>query len=267
MKKLMIVMITGFLVFGFLAGNSASAVSNKSIGWGFKKGSGGKQAEAGKAYDELLEKYGAFYKDSPGKKVLYMTFDNGYENGYTEKILNVLKEEKVPAAFFVTGHYLNSAPDLVKRMVDEGHIVGNHSWSHPDLTTVTDEKLRKELDLVKEKTAEITKQKNMSYLRPPRGVFSERTMKVAKEAGYTHVMWSLAFVDWHTDSQKGWKYSYDNIMRQIHPGAVLLLHTVSKDNAEALQKVIQDLKKQGYTFKSLDYYEMGKGAESPLLTP
>jgi peptidoglycan-N-acetylmuramic acid deacetylase len=266
MKKFVIVLLTGILIASLFA-SSASAISNKSIGWGFKKGSGGKQAEAGKAYDDLLKEYGAFYKDSPDNKVLYMTFDNGYENGYTEKILNVLKEEKVPAAFFVTGHYLNSAPDLVKRMVDEGHLVGNHSWSHPDLTTVTDEKLRKELDLVKEKTAEITKQKTMSYVRPPRGVFSERTIKVAKDAGYTHVLWSLAFVDWHTDGQKGWKYSYDNIMKQIHPGAVLLLHTVSKDNAEALQRVIRDLKKQGYTFKSLDYYELSRSGENPLLTP
>ncbi|MGD6966120.1 delta-lactam-biosynthetic de-N-acetylase [Rossellomorea vietnamensis] len=268
MKKVLTVIVAAFLTFGIIDGNTqASQVPNKSIGWGFKKGSEGKQAEAGKTYDDLLKKYGAFYKDSPDKKVLYLTFDNGYENGYTEKILDVLKEEKVPAAFFVTGHYLNSAPDLVKRMVKEGHIVGNHSWSHPDLTAVSDEKLRKELDMVKEKTADITKQQTMAYLRPPRGVFSERTMKLAKDAGYTHVLWSLAFVDWHTDSQKGWQYSYDNIMKQIHPGAVMLLHTVSKDNAEALEKVIKDLKKEGYTFKSLDYYEMSKDGRNPLLTP
>ncbi|MGD6801014.1 delta-lactam-biosynthetic de-N-acetylase [Rossellomorea vietnamensis] len=268
MKKVLTVIVAAFLTFGIIDGNTqASQVPNKSIGWGFKKGNEGKQAEAGKTYDELLKKYGAFYKDSPDEKVLYLTFDNGYENGYTGKILDVLKEEKVPAAFFVTGHYLNSAPDLVKRMANEGHIVGNHSWSHPDLTAVSDEKLRKELDMVKEKTAEITKQQTMAYLRPPRGVFSERTMKLAKDAGYTHVLWSLAFVDWHTDSQKGWQYSYNNIMKQIHPGAVMLLHTVSKDNAEALGKVIKDLKKEGYTFKSLDYYEMSKNGRNPLLTP
>ncbi len=139
-------------------------------------------------------------------------------------------------------------------MNKDGHIIGIDSWHHPDLTQVNDEKLREELKMVKEETARLTKQKEMNYLRPPRGIFSERTLKLAKEEGYTHVMWSLAFVDWQTDNQKGWQYSYDNIMKQVHPGAVLLLHTVSKDNAEALPKAIKDLKKQGYRFKSLDDY-------------
>jgi peptidoglycan-N-acetylmuramic acid deacetylase len=238
------------LLFSFTV--EANAVSNSKIGWGFKKAENGEPAQAGKAYDELLQKYGAFYKADPNKKEIYLTFDNGYENGYTEKILDVLKKEKVPATFFVTGHYLNSASELVKRMVKEGHIVGNHSWHHPDFTQVSDQRVKEELQKVKDKTAELTGQEKMEYLRPPRGVFSERTLKLAKEEGYTHVFWSVAFVDWKTDQQKGWKYSYDNIMKQIHPGAVILLHTVSKDNADALEKAIQDLKKQGYTFKSLD---------------
>ncbi len=252
MKQAKILIMAILLMFTVTA--QAYAVSNESIGWGFKKGGDGEQAQAGKAYDDLLAKYEAIYKDSPDEKVLYLTFDNGYENGYTEQILDVLKKEKVPATFFVTGHYLESAEDIVKRMVKEGHIVGNHSWYHPDFTRVSDERLKEELRKVKEKTAEITGQKEMKYLRPPRGVFSERTLQLAKEEGYTHVMWSLAFVDWYTDKQKGWQYSYDSIMAQVHPGAIILLHTVSKDNADAIGKVIQDLKKQGYTFKSLDEF-------------
>jgi peptidoglycan-N-acetylmuramic acid deacetylase len=143
-------------------------------------------------------------------------------------------------------------------MVEEGHIIGNHSWHHPDMTTISDQRIREELQKVKDKTKELTGQKEMKYLRPPRGVFSERTMQIAKEEGYTHVFWSLAFVDWNVNAQRGWQYSYDNIMRQIHPGSVLLLHTVSKDNADALEKVIQDLKKRGYKFKSLDEFPKKK---------
>lgn len=249
------IMYSSFAVlFFFSFAYPAMSASNQAIHWGFKKGSDGQQAEAGRELDKLLADHGAFYKGSAKEKVLYLTFDNGYENGYTKSVLDTLKKENVPAAFFITGHYLKSAPDLVKRMNKEGHIIGNHSWHHPDLTQVSDEKLKEELALVKKETARITKQKQMTYLRPPRGIFSERTLKVAREEGYTHVMWSLAFVDWQTNNQKGWQYSYDNIMKQIHPGAVLLLHTVSKDNAEALPKAIKDLKKQGYHFESLDDY-------------
>lgn len=248
-RRTLIVWISTLLLACFMA-TPASALSNQPIHWGFKKAQNGKPAEAGQEYDELLAKYGSYYKGPSNKKILYLTFDNGYENGYTAQILDVLKKEHVPAAFFVTGHYLKTAPELVQRMVKEGHIVGNHSWSHPDLTQVSDEKLKLELKKVKEKTAKLTKQKEMNYMRPPRGILSERTLALAKEEGYTHVLWSLAFVDWQTNNQKGWKYAYQNIMAQAHPGAILLLHTVSKDNAEALEKVIQDLKKKATNLKA-----------------
>ncbi|WP_343802116.1 delta-lactam-biosynthetic de-N-acetylase [Bacillus carboniphilus] len=235
-----------------LVTHTTYAVSNESIGWGFKKARNGQPPDAGAKYENLLAKYDAFYKGSPDEKVLYLTFDNGYENGFTPQVLDVLKEEQVPAIFFVTGHYIRTEPELLKRMVNEGHIVGNHSNSHPDFSRTSDDQIRRELAYVKDEVEKITGQKHMNYLRPPRGIFSERTLKVAKEEGYTHVFWSLAFIDWKVKEQKGWKYAYDSIMAQIHPGAILLLHTVSKDNADALQKVIQDLKKQGYRFESLD---------------
>jgi peptidoglycan-N-acetylmuramic acid deacetylase len=229
-----------------------AAVSNQPIHWGFKKAVNEQPAEAGAQYDQLLAKYGAFYKGSPDTKTLYLTFDSGYENGQTPKILDVLKKEKVPATFFVTGHFLESQKELSKRIVKEGHIIGNHSWHHPDFTAVSDERIREELAKVKNRTKEITGQKEMKYLRPPRGVFSERTMQIAKEEGYLHVFWSLAFVDWNVNQQRGWQYAYGNIMRQAHPGCVMLLHSVSQDNADALEKAIKDLKKKGYKFKSLD---------------
>ncbi|CAM3949307.1 delta-lactam-biosynthetic de-N-acetylase [Mesobacillus zeae] len=264
--RLMIVLIAAIAM--IVPGYSTQAhaeYSNKPIHWGFKKAKEGRQADAGKPLEKILEKHGAVYKGSPERKEIYLTFDNGYENGYTDKVLDVLKKEKVPAAFFVTGHYLETAEEQVYRMAKEGHIIGNHSWHHPDMTRTSDAKLKKELESVREKTAELTGNKQMVYLRPPRGVFSERTMNLAKELGYTHVFWSLAYVDWNTDSQKGWRYSYENIMRQIHPGAILLLHSVSKDNADALEKVIKDLKKQGYTFKSLDQYMLGETLKEPML--
>ena len=226
--------------------------SNKSYGWGFVKSKNSFPPDAGPELDAIVEKHAAIYKGDPKKKTLYLTFDNGYENGYTAQMLDVLKKHKVPATFFVTGHYLNSAGDLVKRMVEEGHIIGNHSWSHPDLTTMSEEKIIEELDRVKERTEELTNQEGMSYLRPPRGVFSPRTIEIAKKAGYTHIFWSLAYKDWDVNNQKGEDYAYQQVMKQIHPGAVMLIHSVSKDNADALERIIVDAKKQGYSFKSLD---------------
>lgn len=270
MKKegcLMIKWIKLFVVIIVLFSGSAAvyATSNKPVHWGFKKGKNGEQADAGEEYEQLLHQYGGFYKGSKDEKVVYLTFDNGYENGYTKKILDVLKKEKVPAAFFVTGHYLQTEPELIKRMVDEGHIIGNHSWSHPDMTKVDKERLVRELSLVADETAKISGQKQMHYLRPPRGILSERTLQLANEEGYTHVMWSLAFKDWDVDKQRGWKFAYDQIMKQIHPGAVILLHSVSKDNAGALGKAIKDLKKDGYQFKNLDYFMVKEKIKNPAL--
>jgi peptidoglycan-N-acetylmuramic acid deacetylase len=249
----------------FQGWSEASVYSNKPLHWGFSKSKNHEPASAGKELDELLAKYDSFYIGHTKEKHIYLTFDNGYENGYTEKVLNVLKEKKVPAAFFVTGHYLKDQPDLVKRMVREGHIVGNHSWHHPDLTQVSGERLKEELGKVKEEYKNLTGRDDMRYLRPPRGIFSERTLALSKQEGYTNVFWSLAFVDWKTDQQKGWRYAYDHIMKQIHPGCILLLHTVSRDNAEALGKAIDDLRKEGYEFRSLDEYVLNEAKVNPIL--
>ncbi|RSK29243.1 delta-lactam-biosynthetic de-N-acetylase [Bacillus sp. HMF5848] len=231
----------------------AETYSNEPLNWGFKKSRNHQPPDPGAIYKNVLNDYGSFYIGDTREKIVYITFDNGYEYGFTDEILDVLKQKKVPATFFVTGPYLEKEEDLIQRMVDEGHIIGNHSWSHPDFTKVTDEKLKKELDSVKQKKEELTGQPGMMYLRPPRGVFSERTLAVSQQLGYVNVFWSLAYVDWETGKQKGWEYAYDKIMGQIHPGAVILLHAVSEDNAKALPKIIDDLRKEGYEFKSLDY--------------
>lgn len=222
-----------------------------SYGWGYKKNYANKVPDVGK-YAEIIAGYDAYYYDPSGEKVIYFTFDNGYEMGYTEKILDILKQENVPATFFLTGHYVNEEPELVKRMVEDGHIIGNHSNNHPDFTKISKEKMAEELQVLEDKVSDITSQEDFIYLRPPRGTFNEQTLAWGEELGYVHVFWSVAFKDWLADVEKGWRYAYDQMMDQVHPGAIILLHTVSPDNANALEQVIQDLKKQNYTFKSLD---------------
>jgi peptidoglycan-N-acetylmuramic acid deacetylase len=236
----------------FVVTQTANAYSNEALHWGFKRSTQENQPDAGARLNQLLAKHDAYYLGDTSKKDIYLTFDNGYENGFTPGILDTLKKKGVPAAFFVTGHYLKDQPELIKRMVDEGHIVGNHSWGHPDMTTISDQAVKEELAKVSQTYEALTGQKGMSYLRPPRGIFSERTLALSREMGYYNIFWSLAFIDWKVDEQKGWKYAYDNIMKQIHPGAILLLHSVSSDNAEALGKAIDDLQERGYHFRSLD---------------
>ncbi|WP_249872805.1 delta-lactam-biosynthetic de-N-acetylase [Oceanobacillus saliphilus] len=225
--------------------------TSQAFGWGYKKNSEHRIPEIG-SYQQLLEKYGAYYVDDSGAKNIYLTFDNGYEQGYTAEILNVLKKESVPATFFVTGHYVKSEPELIKKMVDEGHTIGNHSYHHPDFTILTKDAIKKELETLESAVAEVSDQKEIKFLRPPRGVFNENTLQWANELGLVHIFWSLAFTDWDVSKQKGSEYAYDQIMAQMHPGAIVLLHAVSSDNAEALERIIQDLKKQGYTFRNLD---------------
>jgi peptidoglycan-N-acetylmuramic acid deacetylase len=239
-------------------------VSNQRLEWFFEKKGKETPPVTDTRYMELIQKYDSLFIGDPNQKDIYLTFDNGYENGYTDDVLDVLKRKKVPAAFFVTGQFMKTHPHLIKRMAEEGHIVGNHSYHHPDLTQVSDARLRNELEKVKLRYTELTGRTDMHYIRPPRGVFSERTIMLAKEEGYTHVFWSLAFLDWETNKQRGWKYSYNQIMKQIHPGSIMLLHTVSRDNAEALETTIEALQKRGYTFKSLDDLQLKRSAP-PLL--
>jgi len=232
---------------------ASSAESNHAFHFGFKKSKNGGLASINEeGFKDILQKHGAIFLGDTSQKELYLTFDNGYENGHTAKILDVLKEKKVPATFFVTGHYIKDQPELLKRMVAEGHIIGNHSWSHPDITTVSNDKMSQELNRVRDEVTALTGQLEMLYLRTPRGIFSERTLAKSKELGYINVFWSIAYKDWDPKSHRGWRYAYDNVMKQLHPGAVILLHSVSKDNADALDQIIDAARQQGYEFKSLD---------------
>ncbi|WP_036708354.1 delta-lactam-biosynthetic de-N-acetylase [Paenibacillus pinihumi] len=227
--------------------------ASRPFHFGFKRSVNGNPASINEeGFKEILERHGGIFLGNSTEKSLYMTFDNGYENGFTGQILDVLKQKKVPAAFFVTGHYINDQPELLKRMAAEGHIIGNHSWSHPDMTQISTERIHQELDKVKQAVEKVTGKPGMSYLRPPRGIFSEHTLRVSHEMGYTNVFWSIAYKDWDTKQQKGRQYAYNQVMKQLHPGAVLLLHSVSRDNTEALGSIIDAARQQGYDFRSLD---------------
>lgn len=193
-----------------------------------------------------------------GKKSLYLTFDAGFENGYTADILDVLKKEKVPAAFFLVGTYLKENPELIKRMAAEGHLVGNHTMTHPDMSAIADdEAFRRELAGVEKEYQEITGKKMKKFYRPPQGKFSFANLQQAEKLGYTTVFWSLAYVDWYVDQQPTREEAMAKLMPRTHPGAVILLHSTSKTNAQILSELIGRWKKEGYTFKSIEDIESG----------
>lgn len=247
-----LVMLLCFTMIGF----SAQA-SERAYHYGFKKSKNGQLPSIDQeGFKSILEKENAIFLGDTSQKELYLTFDNGYENGYTVKILDVLKDKQVPATFFVTGHYVRTQASLLQRMVNEGHLIANHSWSHPDMTQLTTEKITAELHKVKEEVEKVTGQAHMTFLRPPRGIFSEKLLSVSNQLGYTNVFWSIAYKDWETNEQKGWKYAFDNVIAQLHPGAVILLHSVSKDNADAIGAIIDEAHKQGYEFKALDQLQV-----------
>lgn len=229
-----------------------AAASTETTNWGLSFQKDG-ETPIGNASVEELKKYNSYYCGSKDKKVIYLTFDAGYENGYMPDILDVLKKEKVPAAFFVVGTYIKENPDLIKRMEKEGHIVGNHTMSHPDMSAIADDgAFKKELDQVEALYKETTGKKMKKFYRPPQGKFSFYNLEQADKLGYTTVFWSLAYVDWYVDQQPTREEALQKLMPRTHNGAVILLHSTSKTNAQILQELITKWKEEGYQFKSLE---------------
>ncbi len=213
------------------------------------------QSPIGNQTPEYLKDFNAYYIDTQGakEKRIYLTFDAGYENGYTEEILDILKEEKVPATFFLVGDYIQSNPQIVKRMEKEGHIVGNHTMTHPDMAIITDkEDFEEELKKLEALYEETTGKKMKKFYRPPQGKYSEQNLKLAKEMGYTTVFWSLAYVDWYVDNQPTREDALNTLNSRIHDGAIVLLHSTSKTNCKILKELINEWKEKGYKFSSLD---------------
>lgn len=228
------------------------ALSQEGQSWGFKRNQDHRPVQA--YYQVEIDKYGTYYLGNTQEKVLYLTFDEGYENGFTPAILDTLKQKGVKAAFFITGSYLKHNPDLVKRMKAEGHLVANHSQNHPDFTEKTDEEVVAEVAQVGEKFKEVTGQEIDPFFRFPSGRYTERNLYLIRKMGYRNIFWSMAYKDWEVDNQPGKDYAYNHVMENHHPGAIILLHAVSRSNAEALADIIDSLDQEGYRFASL--YEL-----------
>ncbi len=225
---------------------------NSRKSWWFRRQLGNKPATVNADIETLIKKYDGYYIQHTDEKILYLTFDEGYENGYTPKILDVLNKTGVHAAFFITEPYLKKHSDLVERMVNEGHIVGNHTVNHPGMPDITDDKKLEEEILGVERPFYEMFGENMSFFRPPKGEYSERTLALTKSLGYKTIFWSFAYADWNVNDQKGKDFAYETVMSGIHNGAILLLHAVSKDNANALEDIINDARAKGYEFRSLN---------------
>ncbi len=223
----------------------------EKFGWSFKLVGEEKSPQIPSKAKELLSEYGGIYVGDTTKKVIYLTFDEGYENGYTPKILDVLKENNIKSIFFITGSYLNKNPKLVKRMIDEGHKIGNHSVSHPSFPEIDDDKMLKEVKNVHDKIKS-DYGADIEYFRFPKGEYNERTLKFIKNFGYKPVFWSYTYLDYNVNNQKGADYAYSKVMDNLHNGEVLLLHAVSKDNTEALDRIIKDIIAKGYGILQLD---------------
>ena len=227
-----------------------SALETGSWGLSFRQEG---TAPLGNAGADQLRQYDAAYIGDTTKKVLYLTFDAGYENGCTEKILDTLKKHEIKAAFFLVGNYIEKNADLVRRMAEEGHTVGNHTMHHYDMSKIADKSaFSKELQDLEALYKEVTGQEMPKYYRPPQGTYSEENLKMAQELGYKTVFWSLAYVDWQNDSQPTAEYAFGKLIPRTHNGAVVLLHSTSETNAQILDELLTKWENLGYRFASLE---------------
>ena len=220
--------------------------------WGLSFQQEGKPP-VGNATVDYLQQFNAHYVNPTDEKVIYLTFDAGYENGNTTAILDALKKHHAPAAFFLVGNYLEPSPELVKRLVEEGHTVGNHTYHHPDMSKIsTRETFNEELTSLERLYEQTTGQPMKKFYRPPQGKYSEANLTMAKDLGYTTFFWSLAYVDWYEEKQPSHEEAYNKLLGRIHPGAIVLLHSTSKTNGEILDELLTKWEEMGYRFGELD---------------
>lgn len=207
------------------------------------------------ASQEYLRKFDALYVGDANQKEIYITFDAGFENGNTERILDALKKHGVKATFFLVGNYFETQPELVKRMAEEGHTIGNHTYSHPDMSKIGDiQSFQTELQKNEALYRDILGSEMPKLYRPPQGKFCEENLKMAQQLGYSTVFWSLAYVDWYTDDQPTPEQAFSKLLPRIHPGAVVLLHSTSSTNAEILDELLTKWEETGYSFGDLEAY-------------
>ena len=253
-----------FLTLAFLLGSLAGKaelslgihpvsgpVLSSSENWGLSFPEEGTLPTANASIEELKQ-YDAYYAQDTDEKILYLTFDCGYENGATPAILDALKKHQAPAAFFVVGNFVRDNPDLIRRMTEEGHTVANHTLSHPDMSKISSvENFQKELSGVESLYKEITGTDMIKYYRPPQGIYSTENLKMAQQLGYQTFFWSLAYVDWQQDNQPTHEEAFDKLLSRVHPGAVVLLHNTSKTNGEIMEELLSKWEEMGYTFRPL----------------
>ena len=234
------------------SGNPLSTILPAAENWGLSFQGEGKVPVGNASFNEL-QQYHAYYAQKTDKKVIYLTFDCGYENGNTPAILDALKKHEAPATFFVVGNFISENQELIKRMEAEGHIVGNHTMTHPDMSKIsTQESFQKELSGVEDIYKEITGKEMTKFYRPPQGIYSTLNLSMAKEMGYHTFFWSLAYVDWYQDNQPDPQEAIEKLTRRIHPGAIVLLHSTSSTNAQILDELLNKWEDMGYSFHSLN---------------
>ncbi len=247
-----VLLLCGVLTISKVSLPEGVAASAEITNWGLSFPEEG-QPPAGNADSAYLAQYNALYRAETQEKVLYLTFDAGYENGCTGEILDALQKHQVPATFFLVGNYLETQPDLVRRMVEEGHTVGNHTYSHPDMSAIADEaSFREELEQNEALYRQVTGQEMAKLYRPPQGKFCESNLRMAQQLGYRTVFWSLAYVDWYEDDQPTREEAFDKLLPRVHPGAVVLLHSTSSTNAAILDELLARWEEMGYTFGRLE---------------
>ncbi len=262
--------VLGLFLFAFFAGGAVARIVDsraateaggtagvqtletaETVNWGLGFGSSGEKP-TGMATIEDLAQYNAYFLSDTEEKILYLTFDCGYENGNTEAILDALKKHNAPATFFVVGYFLESAPDLVRRMVEEGHTVGNHTYNHPDMSQISDlASFQKEVEDNAALFKEVTGTDMAMYYRPPQGKYSVENLKMAQELGYATFFWSLAYVDWYQDDQPTHEEAFDKLLSRVHPGAIVLLHNTSQTNGEIIDELLTRWEEMGYSFGAL----------------
>lgn len=246
------VLISAIVISGTGIKDNLLMTASTDVNWGLSYSQEG-EAPTGNASSAELKKYNAFYTGNTSEKKIYLTFDAGYENGFTPHILDVLKKHNVKATFFLVGNFVKTSPELVKRMVSEGHTVGNHTMTHPDMSSISDEEsFQKEINGLEKMYKDVTGQSMKKYYRPPQGKYSTDNLRMAKKLGYKTIFWSLAYVDWYNDDQPSKEEAFSKLIPRIHNGAVVLLHSTSKTNSEILDELLTKWENMGYTFGTLD---------------
>lgn len=235
-------------VIGAFGSNEAVETVAENTNWGLGFKEDGKPP-TGNASVADLAKHNAYYIGDTSKNIIYLTFDAGFENGNTEKILDSLKKHNVKATFFLVGNYIETSPELVERMVEEGHTIGNHTYSHPDMSKISDEEsFKKELQSLESLYKETTGQELLKIYRPPQGKYCVSNLEMADKLGYKTIFWSLAYVDWYENKQPTKEEAFNNLLKRIHPGAIVLLHSTSKTNGDILDELLTKWEDMGYSF-------------------